>query len=232
MARKHKTKLLELPGATGGTACLADGTRIFWGEPFRPNLVVRDYSGGTTVLPGGEDHPIRDAFVELCDRGAEITRPLTPGEVKAYETIVREYGQPLGGSQPEPAPTPATPMRPTGDRAVVYRVYPFPGPLWDAVRAARDRAGQTTRAFVASAVSGSLPGLVSELERLGFGPAAADPHQTRIPFTREEGTLDELQAASRKTGIPATLLLALSLGVAVGTITAGEAPKKRGRTRA
>lgn len=227
MGRKRRTMLLELPDAAGGIAVLADGTRVYWGIALGSQLVARLPDGTTDILPAGEDDPTRGAYVELCDRGASITRPLKPAETKELQEVVEKYGS-LGSTVPE-----AVVEEPEEDKAAgkfVYRVFSLPDDLRDAVREARTRTGLTNRAFVADAVAAHVDTLVAELGRLGFGRAGGQSRPTRLPFSPEAGTLDTLRRASDQVGIPASHLLLLCLAAAAVADPPVE-KKRRGRPR-
>jgi hypothetical protein len=233
MARRRKTMLLERPDATGGIAVLADGTRVYWATELGPKLVARSVDGTCEVIPTGGSHPVHDAYVELCDRGASVVRPLKPAEGEELQQVIGEFGspaqEPAAGEAPDAdAEPPATEAEAAKD--IVYRVFPLSGDLREAVRAARDRSGVTNRSFVAGAVTEYLPGLVQQLADLGFGTEGGPPRPIRLPFSREAGTLDALRAASDQTSIPASQLLGLCLAAAART----PEPKKgrRGRKKA
>lgn len=214
MARRRKTMLLERPDAAGGIAVLADGSRVYWAIELGPNLVVRSPGGGTEVVPTGSPHPAADAYVELCDRGASVGRPLKPAEVEELQQAIREFG----AADRTPAAADGPGIEPAADgeagKDITYRVFPLPDWLREAVRTARDRSGGTNRSFVAGAVTDHLPGLVRQLADLGFGTGGGPPRPIRLPFSREAGTLDALRAASDQTGVAASQLLGLCLAIA------------------
>jgi hypothetical protein len=225
MGRKRRTMLLELPDAAGGIAVLADGTRVYWGLALGPRLVAKRPDGCVDVLPPGEDHPVREAFVGLCDRGASTTRPLKPAEKAELQAVVGEYGP----AEPVPPPTPARDAE-GGEVAgkLVYRVFALPDGLWDAVREARTRTGLTNRAFVAEAVATHVPTLVAELTRLGFGRTGGPSRPARLPFSPAAGTLDTLRRASSEVGVPASQLLVLCLAAASAAQPVGKGRRGRG----
>lgn len=231
MARRRKTMLLERPDATGGIAVLADGTRVYWATELGPNLVARSVDGTDELIPTGGSHPVHDAYVELCDRGASVVRSLKPAEAKELQQVIGEFGSPA--QEPAAVEAPGADVEPPAAEAakdIVYRVFPLPGDLREAVRTARDRSGVTNRSFVAGAVTEYLPGLVRQLAALGFGTEGGPPRSIRLPFSREAGTLDALRTASDRTGVPASQLLGLCLSAAART----SEPKKgrRGRKKA
>jgi hypothetical protein len=215
MARRRKTMLIERPDAAGGIAVLADGSRVYWAIELGPNLVVRSPDGSTEVVPTGSSHPAADAYVELCDRGASIGRPLKPAEAEELQQVIREFGAadrtPAAADGPD-AESPAAEAEAGKD--ITYRVFPLPDGLREAVRTARDRSGATNRSFVAVAVAEYLPGLVRQLADLGFGAGGGPPRPIRLPFSREAGTLDALRTASDQTGVAASQLLGLCLAIA------------------
>lgn len=214
MARRRKTMLLERPDATGGIAILADGTRVYWATELGPILLARSVEGTSELISTGGPHPVHDAYVELCDRGASVVRPLKPAEAEELQQVIGEFGSPSEKPRVGKAPdADAEPPAAEADAAkdIVHRVFPLPGGLREAVRTARDRSGQTNRSFVAGAVAGCLPGLVRQLADLGFGVAGGPPGPVRLPFSRGAGTLDALRVASDQTGVPASQLLALCL---------------------
>ncbi|MDY3555978.1 hypothetical protein R5W24_005125 [Gemmata sp. JC717] len=228
MARRRKTMILERSDATGGIAVLADGTRVYWSAELDPNLVARSPSGGVEVVPADDPHPIAEAFRELRGHGASVTRPLKSAEADELGRVVRG----AGASSPKTR-SGAPDDEPTGDgseagKDVINRVFPLPDGLREAVRIARDRTGATNRSFVAGAVTGELPGLVSHLTALGFGAAAGPVRQVRLPLSRQAGTLDALRAASDRTGVPASQLLALCLAAAARPPASKKG--RRGRT--
>jgi hypothetical protein len=214
MARRRKTMLLERPDAAGGIAVLADGSRVYWAIELGPNLVVRSPDGRTEVVPTGSSHSAADAYVELCDRGASVGRPLKPAEAEELQQAIREFG----AADRTPAAAEIPDVEPAADgeagKDITYRVFPLPDGLREAVRTARDRSGGTNRSFVAGAVTDHLPGLVRQLADLGFGTGGGPPRPIRLPFSREVGTLDALRAASDQTGVAASQLLGLCLAIA------------------
>lgn len=220
MGRKRRTMLLELPDAAGGIAVLADGTRVYWGVTLSDQLVAKRSDGTMDVLPGGGDDPTREAFVELCDRGASITRPVKPAEAAELQEVVEKYGP--SGAAPLATETPEG-DEPAGK--LVYRVFALPDRLRDAVRDARTRTGLTNRAFVADAVAAHVGTLVSELTRLGFGRIGGPTRPARLPFSPAAGTLDALRRASGDVGLPASHLLLLCLAAA----SAADPPAEKGR---
>ena len=228
MARRRKPMLLERPDATGGIGILADGTRVYWATELGPNVVARSVDGTNELIPTGGLHPVHNAYVELCDRGASVVRPLKSGEVEELQHVIREFGS--------PAQEPAVIIAPTAEsleaeaeaaKDIVYRVFPLPDDLREAVRTARYRSGVTTRSFAAGAVTKYLPGLVQQLAELGFGAGGGPPRPIRLPFSRKAGTLDALRAASDRTGVPASQLLGLCLAAAART----PEPKKGRRSK-
>lgn len=226
MGRKRRTMLLELPDAAGGIAVLADGTRVYWGLALGPRLVAKRADGSVDVLPAGGDHPAREAFVELCDRGASITRPLKPVEAAELQAVAEEYG-PAVPDLPPPSVPDAEEDGAAGK--LVYRVFALPADLREAVREARTRTGLTNRAFVAEAVAAHVPVLVSELTRLGFGRSGGPTRPARLPFSPEAGTLDALRRASEEVGVPASHLLLLCLTAASAAQPLEKGRRGRGR---
>lgn len=217
MARRRKSMLLERSDATGGIAVLADGTRVYWAAELGTNLVGRSPDGTNEVIPTGGPHPVHDAYVELCDRGASVVRPLKPTEAEELQQVIGEFGSPAQESAAVEAPgadaePPAADAE--GAKDIVYRVFPVDDALREAVRLARDRSGATNRSFVAGAVTEHLPALVRQLTELGFGAGDDSPRPVRLPFSREAGTLDALRVASDQTSVPASQLLALCLASA------------------
>lgn len=228
MARRRKTMLLERPDAAGGIALLADGSRVDWAIELGPNLVVRSPGGGTEVVPTGSSHPAADAYVELCDRGASVGRPLKSAEAEELQQVIGEFGTADRTPAAADAPDAESPgAEAEAGKDITYRVFTLPDGLREAVRTARDRSGGTNRSFVAGAVTEHLPGLVRQLADLGFGTGGGPPRPIRLPFSREAGTLDALRAASDQTGVAASQLLGLCLAIAAHT----PEPKKGRRGR-
>jgi hypothetical protein len=91
----------------------------------------------------------------------------------------------------------------------IHRVFPLPDDLRDALRATRERRGETNARVVAEAVATHLPILVERLQALGFGRPASRVRPARLPFS--EATLKALRVASQEVAIPACVLLALCL---------------------
>ena len=106
----------------------------------------------------------------------------------------------------------------------VFRVVRLSAPLRDELRRAREAKGTTSVAFIGESVAEQLPKLVETLQNLGFLGAKGSRRPARLPFSSEAGTLKALQAASQKTGIPASHLLTACLFV-----TTQAPPAKRGR---
>jgi hypothetical protein len=104
----------------------------------------------------------------------------------------------------------------------IHRVFPLPDDLRDALRATRERRGETNARVVADAVATRLPVLVERLQALGFGRPASRVRPARLPFS--EDTLKALRMASQEVAIPACSLLVLCLSAA----TANGAKAKRG----
>ena len=100
MPKRQRTRLLELPDASGGIADLPDGTRVFWCVRLGPRLVARRTDGTTRVVDTATPGPVNDAFVELCDRGVSVTRRLTAAETRELEDVIRTYGPQPGGPPP------------------------------------------------------------------------------------------------------------------------------------
>jgi hypothetical protein len=105
----------------------------------------------------------------------------------------------------------------------IHRVFPLPDDLRAALRASRERQGETNARVVADAVATHLPVLVERLHALGFGRPASRVRPARLPFS--EDTLKALRAASQEVAVPACALLVLCLSAA----TADAAKPKRGR---
>jgi hypothetical protein len=98
----------------------------------------------------------------------------------------------------------------------IHRVFPLPDDLRDALRATRERRGETNARVVADAVASHLPVLVERLRDLGFGRPTSRVRPARLPFS--EDTLKALRSASQDVAIPACTLLALCIsGATVGT---------------
>jgi hypothetical protein len=108
--------------------------------------------------------------------------------------------------------------------ANTYRVVKVPDSLLIAMRTARDQSKTTNAHFLADAVNVHLPGLVAELQRLGFGTRGESLRAARLPFSDECGTIGQLKDASENVGLPATKLLELCLTAAVRP---PEEPKRR-----
>ena len=108
--------------------------------------------------------------------------------------------------------------------ANTYRVVKVPDSLLVAMRTARDQSKTTNAHFLAAAVNVHLPGLVAELQRLGFGTRGESLRQPDYPFPTRCATLGQLKEASENVGLPATKLLELCLTAAVRP---PEEPKRR-----
>ncbi len=112
--------------------------------------------------------------------------------------------------------------------AVIYRVFKLPESLLTAMREKRDEVETTNVRFLADAVDSHLPGLVEELQRLGFGVHGGDQQMARLPFSDESATLSLLKEAAETVGLPATKLVELCL---VAAVQPRETPKRRRRRR-
>src|SRR4051794_41004913 len=125
MPRRIRTKLLELSDATGGIAVLASGVRVYWAACLGPRLVARHPDGTTEVVPTDRPGLIHDAFVELCDRGAVVSRALSTREARELDAVIRTHGnddnQPgkneAGNSEPKKSKRPKA-------AGTVFRVFP------------------------------------------------------------------------------------------------------------
>jgi hypothetical protein len=108
----------------------------------------------------------------------------------------------------------------------IHRVFPLPDDLRVALRATRERRGETNARLVTEAVATHLPVLVERLQSLGFGRPKSRVRPARLPFS--EATLKALRVASQEVAIPACALLALCLSAATAD---GAKPNRRRRLR-
>ena len=112
--------------------------------------------------------------------------------------------------------------------AVIYRVFKLPESLLPAMREKRDEVETTNVRFLADAVDRHLPGLVEDLQRLGFGVHGGDRQMARLPLSDESATHSLLNEAAVTVGLPATKLVELCL---VAAVQPRDTPKRRRRRR-
>lgn len=112
----------------------------------------------------------------------------------------------------------------------VHRVFPLSDNLRDALRATRERQGDTNARVVADAVANHLPLLVERLQALGFGRPTCRVRPARLPFSDE--TLKALRAASQNVAIPACTLLTLCLSAATADANTSKRVRHDGRKKA
>ena len=92
----------------------------------------------------------------------------------------------------------------------IYRVFKLPESLLTAMREKRDEVETTNVRFLADAVDRHLPGLVEDLQVLGFGVHGGDQQMARLPVSDESATHHSLlNEAAATVGLPATKLVEL-----------------------
>ena len=82
--------------------------------------------------------------------------------------------------------------------AFIYRVFKLPESLLTAMREKRDEVKTTNVRFLADAVDRHLPGLVEDLQRLGFGVHGGDQQMARLPLSDESATPQPAQRGGCK----------------------------------
>jgi hypothetical protein len=110
------------------------------------------------------------------------------------------------------------------DSTNTYRVLKIPDTILTAMRRARDQIKTTNVDFLATSVDNYLPGLVAELQRLGFTACDESARAARLPFSDEHATLGQLKEASEVVGLPVTKLLELCL---IARLRCPQEPKRR-----
>lgn len=95
------------------------------------------------------------------------------------------------------------------------------------IRQARDAAKLTNLSMLQRAIDEQLPTLIDELASYGIASKLDDPQSTRLPI--DDAIITALKAGSAATGLPAVVLMRMSLNRLADELLA-ERPRRGRRT--